>query len=93
MSTLPSAVRVSGELTSEFCWFPGYMWRYVHCNNCNWHLGWKYFSQHLKPKAFYGLSGNNINFDSVSNLPMEMGDLAMDDIPHIDLDSSADDEW
>lgn len=85
MSVLSDAVKVGGEWTSEFCWFPGYMWCYVHCANCNGHLGWKYFSRQLMPKSFYGLSGNNINFDSLSNLQMV-------DQSAIEADSSAD-EW
>lgn len=83
-SALPDAVTVAGELTSEFCWFPGYMWRYVHCNNCETHLGWKYLSRNLMPRSFLGLSGNCIYFDTVSN-------LHMDSASNIEAESS--DEW
>lgn len=84
-NALPDAIKVTGEWTSEFCWFPGYMWCFVHCANCNEHLGWKYFSRHLIPKSFYGVSGNCIYFDSISNLQAV-------DQSAIEADSSAD-EW
>ncbi|XP_031632675.1 protein cereblon homolog [Contarinia nasturtii] len=78
MSTLPEAVTVSGDLTSEFCWFPGYMYRYVYCGYCTKHLGWKYFSKNLMPRSFLGLSGNCIYFDNVSNLQTDTGSLEND---------------
>lgn len=43
-------------------------WCYIDCANCNSHLGWKYFSRYLMPKLFYGVTGNSICIDSVSNL-------------------------
>lgn len=85
VGTLSEAVKVHGEWTSEFCWFPGYMWCYVSCANCNVHLGWKYFSRNLTPRSFYGLSGNNIFFDTVSNLQsVDRSVIAAD---------SSEDEW
>lgn len=85
-AALPEAVKITGDLTSEFCWFPGYMWRYVYCAYCGKHLGWKYFSRNLIPRSFLGLSGNNIYFDNVSNLEMDNG-------PTNEADSSADEWW
>lgn len=82
-SALTNAVSVSGDLTSEFCWFPGYMYQYVYCTACNRQLGWKYFSRNLMPRSFLGLSGNSIYFDNVSN-------LQSDSATNIDADSSAD---
>ena len=86
-SALADAVKISGSLTSEFCWFPGYMYRYVHCSNCGHHLGWKYFSKTLKPRSFLGLSGNNIYFENVSNLEIVNSEATTE------AESSADDEW
>lgn len=85
-NALPDAVKVTGDLTSEFCWFPGYMWRYVHCTNCSRHLGWKYFSRNLIPRSFLGLSGNSIYFDNVSNLQMDTASTT-------EAESSADEWW
>lgn len=61
--TLPEVVLVNGPLSAEFSWFPGYTWRYVHCAQCNNHLGWKYYSSkpNVVPKTFIGLSGKSIN--------------------------------
>lgn len=73
MNTLPDAVSFDGRLTDEYCWFPGYMYRYVHCANCNNHLGWKYFSRNLMPRSFIGLTGTSINFaDATDNNTSDM---------------------
>lgn len=85
MRTLPDAVTISGDLTSEFCWFPGYMWRYAHCACCTKHVGWKYYSRNLSPRSFLGLSGNNVYFENVSNLNV--------DALTVENDSSAEEEW
>jgi len=29
-----------GSPSSEFSWFPGYLWRLAFCGGCNRHLGW-----------------------------------------------------
>lgn len=86
MTALPEAVKVSGDLTSEFCWFPGYMYRYVYCGNCGKHLGWKYFSRNLTPRSFLGLSGTNIYFDNASNFELEH-------LSNGEASSSADEWW
>lgn len=85
-ASLPDSVKITGNLTDEFCWFPGYMYRYVHCSYCGKHLGWKYFSKNLMPRSFLGLSGNSIYFDNASN-------LEMDNITTQEADSSADEWW
>lgn len=65
-NTLAEVVLVSGPLSSEFSWFPGYNWRYVHCAQCSNHLGWKYYSSksNIVPKSFIGLSGKSINIQN-----------------------------
>jgi len=49
---------VRGHPSNEFSWFPGYAWTVVVCSNheCNSHLGWKFTSQKLLPRRFYGIS-------------------------------------
>ncbi|MFV0436239.1 MAG: cereblon family protein [Desulfopila sp.] len=43
---------LDGELTDEFSWFSGYMWRIALCRRCLFHLGWHFQSpSHM----FYGL--------------------------------------
>lgn len=82
--TLPDVVLVNGLLTTEFSWFPGYSWRYVHCGQCNNHLGWKYFSLKLMPRSFIGLTGSSINFENIDNASSHM-------LEQTDTDSSLDD--
>lgn len=65
--TIPDVVLVSGSLSAEFSWFPGYSWRFVHCALCHSHLGWKYYSQSLRPKTFVGLTGRSILFENRSS--------------------------
>lgn len=84
MNTLPDSVVITGDLTSEFCWFPGYMWQYAYCTGCRTHLGWKYLSRNLSPKTFLGLSGNSIYFENESNIEMSTANIE---------DSSTDEEW
>ena len=43
---------ISGEPNHADSWFPGYLWRYAHCAECEQHLGW-YFEGGQPP--FYGL--------------------------------------
>lgn len=79
MSTLPEVVLVSGSLTDEFSWFPGYFWRYVHCAHCNAHLGWKYFSRNLMPKSFLGLTGKSIIVEPIPGAH-DMNDSSADEL-------------
>ena len=52
-----SNVRVFGQATTQYTWFPGYAWRHLQCRGCHNHLGWRYdaVASHLTPKLFYGL--------------------------------------
>lgn len=79
---LPNVVTVTGLPTNEFCWFPGYAWRYVHCAHCGNHLGWKYLAEkpNLVPKNFYGLTGKSIRVECDQ------------DDDHFTLNSESDDE-
>ena len=43
---------ISGEPTHADSWFPGYLWRYAHCAECEQHLGWLF--EGSQP-PFYGL--------------------------------------
>jgi hypothetical protein len=40
-----------GQLTAEYSWFTGLLWRFAHCASCHSQLGW-YFSGR---ESFYGL--------------------------------------
>lgn len=66
---LADVVTVSGLPTTEFCWFPGYAWRYVHCTYCGSHLGWKYLAEkpNLVPRNFFGLTGKSIRVESAQD--------------------------
>ena len=44
---------VTGVPTTEFTWFPGHAWCYLHCRRCGVHLGWHFTS--AAGGAFYGL--------------------------------------
>lgn len=35
-------VRIEGDATDAYSWFPGFLWRYAHCAACGLHLGWSY---------------------------------------------------
>ena len=48
---------IHGELTIEYTWFPGFLWNYAVCAQCNNHLGWFY---QASKQAFYGLILNNL---------------------------------
>jgi len=47
-----------GEASSEFSWFPGYLWRVVYCRRCQTHLGWSFFG--AEATAFFGLILNRL---------------------------------
>lgn len=42
----------TGEATSEFTWFAGYVWRFALCRQCSSHLGWFF---EMGDSSFYGL--------------------------------------
>jgi len=37
-----NAVRLRGEPSSEFSWFPGFQWTVACCARCRQHLGWQF---------------------------------------------------
>ncbi|XP_060532661.1 protein cereblon isoform X2 [Cylas formicarius] len=45
-----------GTASRNFSWFPGYSWTIMQCSSCNNHLGWKFGSNNLTPREFYGLA-------------------------------------
>lgn len=45
-----------GNPSKQFSWFPGYAWTVMQCTFCNKHLGWKFTSNNLNPKEFFGLA-------------------------------------
>ena len=45
--------RVVGESSSEFSWFPGYLWQVGCCVSCQNHLGWRFFT--ADSQGFHGL--------------------------------------
>lgn len=42
----------AGEPSSEFSWFPGYVWQVGACSGCSAHLGWRFQSG---DDVFFGL--------------------------------------
>lgn len=42
----------SGQATDEHTWFPGFAWRFAHCQGCSTHLGWWFVGP---GRAFAGL--------------------------------------
>lgn len=42
---------MSGEPTSYFSWFSGYLWQFALCRECGAQMGWFYDGQ----SKFYGL--------------------------------------
>jgi len=34
--------RTTGDATTEFTWFAGYLWRVADCKGCGLHLGWRF---------------------------------------------------
>jgi hypothetical protein len=50
-------VIVHEELFLQHSWFPGYGWRFLMCQACFQHLGWKYeaVTANVRPTAFFGV--------------------------------------
>ncbi|BES92127.1 protein cereblon homolog [Nesidiocoris tenuis] len=46
--------------SAEFSWFPGYYWQIAVCTHCHKHIGWKFTSQTLVPRYFWGLSRQSL---------------------------------
>jgi len=44
---------VTGDPSSEFSWFEGYLWSFALCAGCGEHLGW--FFQNHGGNSFFGL--------------------------------------
>lgn len=67
------SVQVYGKKTLEYTWFPGYAWRHLYCRYCHRHLGWRYDSDSLNPRFFYGLKRDDVlpSFQSVEEVPVE----------------------
>uniref|UniRef100_T1JIH3 Protein cereblon n=1 Tax=Strigamia maritima TaxID=126957 RepID=T1JIH3_STRMM len=57
------SVRVQGESSTEYSWFPGFAWSIVHCRSCGNHLGWKFTAtdKNLKPDKFWGLCRSSLH--------------------------------
>jgi len=55
-------LRLVGEPSTEYSWFPGYAWTITECLGCWNHIGWKFTSTNhkLRPEKFYGFSRRNI---------------------------------
>ncbi len=54
---------MSGLLTAEYSWFPGYAWQLAHCPQCYLHLGWRYTQ--LQFPDFYGLIATRLIIDAL----------------------------
>jgi len=35
--------------TADYSWFAGFLWRYAHCGNCAFHLGWLFLPLPTEP--------------------------------------------
>lgn len=50
---------ISGEPTSQYCWFQGYRWQYAHCEHCTEQLGWYYENDHRE--SFFALIPSSLH--------------------------------
>jgi len=55
-------LRLVGQPSTEYSWFPGYAWTITECLGCWNHIGWKFTATNtkLKPEKFYGFSRRSI---------------------------------
>eukprot|EP00092_Neocalanus_flemingeri_P026199 GFUD01028396.1.p1 GENE.GFUD01028396.1~~GFUD01028396.1.p1 ORF type:complete len:501 (-),score=156.82 GFUD01028396.1:23-1525(-) len=55
-------LRLVGQPSTEYSWFPGYAWTITECLGCWNHIGWKFtaFNPNLRPEKFYGFSRRSI---------------------------------
>jgi len=55
-------LRLVGQPSTEYSWFPGYAWTITECLGCWNHIGWKFTSTNpkLRPEKFYGFSRRSI---------------------------------
>ncbi|RZF44225.1 hypothetical protein LSTR_LSTR003865 [Laodelphax striatellus] len=60
-------VKLNGEPSTQFSWFPGYAWITAFCAHCRSHMGWKFVAQKndLQPKKFWGLSRRSLQMKIV----------------------------
>ena len=58
-------ILIDEDLYTEYSWFPGYGWRFLICQGCHQHLGWKWdaTSGGRKTEGFYGLLLNAIRHE------------------------------
>eukprot|EP00092_Neocalanus_flemingeri_P092343 GFUD01117211.1.p1 GENE.GFUD01117211.1~~GFUD01117211.1.p1 ORF type:complete len:545 (-),score=176.61 GFUD01117211.1:89-1723(-) len=55
-------LRLVGQPSTEYSWFPGYAWTITECLGCWNHIGWKFtaINPKLRPEKFYGFSRRSI---------------------------------
>ena len=55
-------LRLVGQPSTEYSWFPGYAWTITECLGCWSHIGWKFTATNtkLRPEKFYGFSRRSI---------------------------------
>jgi len=55
-------LRLLGQPSTEYSWFPGYSWTITECSGCGDHTGWKFIatSKKLNPDKFYGFSRRSV---------------------------------
>jgi len=79
-------LRLVGEPSTQYSWFPGYAWTIVECSGCWAHIGWKFTasSSRLVPEEFYGFSRKSIESrrevprgSRLDDQPEEMNDIVM----------------
>merc|ERR1711971_477076 len=79
-------LRLVGEPSTQYSWFPGYAWTIVECSGCWAHIGWKFTasSSRLVPEKFYGFSRKSIESrrevprgPRLDDQPEEMSDTVM----------------
>ncbi|GAQ86521.1 Putative ATP-dependent protease PIL [Klebsormidium nitens] len=49
---------LDGFQETENSWFPGYAWTIAHCQNCGYHMGWKFTAVRpgMTPDCFWGVT-------------------------------------
>jgi len=55
-------LRLIGQPSTVYSWFPGYAWTITECLGCSSHIGWKFTSTNskLRPQKFYGITRTSI---------------------------------
>jgi len=79
-------LRLIGDPSTQYSWFPGYAWTIVECSGCWAHIGWKFTatSSRLVPEKFYGFSRKSIETRrevprgaNANDQPEEVRDIVM----------------